>query len=457
MKMKSFRRLALLAPLAAVGLGACSDLLSVDNPGKLNDPYLNDPLLVDAMVNTAANSFNTTIDDLVFAGAILGDEAVNSHNFDQWKRIDLRLIEEDNSILNSNIYQPIQAARFAADSLAGRVKTVYGDTLNNKGRLALARMKTYGGYSYVYLGEYFCEAPINLSASLPSDSLLNRAISDFAEAIAYAKAVRGTAAVAKTPADSIQALATIGTARAYLQLGNKAKAIEFAQQVVANQVFAGDFEWRVAYSDNTSLPNNALYSYNNGSSRQMGVDASFRGLKVGTVNDSRVRHSATAQPAHNALTVTFSPYVGPSHGGYDPSLVPAQPTSGNPAGVQVFQKNTNIRLASTLEAQYIIAEAQGATPATLTFVNQRRAFGAKNAGGTDVSLSGDALMAELRDQRRRDFFLDGHRLGDLRRYKAQYGVDQFPSGLHPNVEWGNYGTATCFIPTLNEKIGNPNY
>ncbi|HET6764124.1 MAG TPA: hypothetical protein VFH27_10640 [Longimicrobiaceae bacterium] len=449
MKMKNFRRrLALLAPLAAVGLGACNDLLSVENPGKLNDPFLNDPVLVDAMVNTAAVGFNSQLDNLVFAGAILGDEAVNSHNFEQWKRIDLRLIEEDNSILNSDIYQPLHAARFGADSLAGRVKTVFGDTLNNKGRLALARMKNYAGYSYEYLGEYFCESPVNQSASLPSDSLLNRAIADFGEALTYAKAVRG-ATVGITSADSMVALATIGTARAYLQLGNKAKAIEFANQVVTNQVFNGDFVWNVAYSENTTLPNDLLFSVNTGSSRQMGVDASFRNLKVGTVNDARVRHTATAQPAHNALTVTFSPYLAPSHGGYN--------AAETDLTKQTFQKSTSIRLASTLEAKYIIAEAQGPTAATQTFVNERRAFGAKNAGGTDVALSGDALMAELRDQRRRDFFLDGHRLGDLRRYKAQYGVDQFPTGAHPNVDWGNYGTATCFIPTLAERIGNPNY
>ena len=447
MNMKKLRRrLALLAPLAAVGLGACNDLLTVDNPGKLNDPYLNDPVLVDAMVNTAAAGFNSEFDNLVFAGAILGDEAVNSHNFDQWKRIDLRLIEADNSIMNSDIYQPLQAARFSADSLAGRVKTVYGDTLNTKGRLSIARMKVFGGYSYIMLGEYFCESPINLSAALPSDSLLYRAIGDFAEALSYAKTAKGAAAVGTTTADSIISLATIGTARAYLQLGNKAKAIEFANQVINGQTYAGDFTYSVVYSENTSLPNDFLFSANTGSTRYMGVDASFRNLKVGTVNDVRVRHTSTPQSAHNALTIIYTPYLAPSHGGYDRAVAN-----------QTFQKSTSIRLASTLEAQYIVAEAQGPTAATLAFVNARRAYGANNAGGTDVNLSGDALMAELRDQRRRDFYLDGHRLGDLRRYKAQYNVDQFPSGPHPNVDWGNYGTATCFMPTRAEQIGNPNY
>ncbi|MBA4158990.1 MAG: hypothetical protein H0X65_16160 [Gemmatimonadetes bacterium] len=69
-------------------------------------------------------------------------------------------------------------------------------------------------------------------------------------------------------------------------------------------------------------------------------------------------------------------------------------------------------------------------------------------------------MAELRDQRRRDFFMDGHRLGDLRRYMDQYGVDEFPTGPHPNDAawaWGNYGDATCFVPSRAERIGNPGY
>jgi hypothetical protein len=299
------------------------------------------------------------------------------------------------------------------------------------------------------LGEYFCQAPINGSAALPSDSLLARAVGDFAEAISYAKAVKGTAGPSNTSADTLMTLAYIGTARAYLQLGNKAKAIEFASAVAAKQTFNGDFQYWVTYSDDTSLPNDVLWSATTGSSRYLGVDASFRNLTItaasGPVKDVRVKHTATSGKGHNGLTDLWTPYQAESHGGF------------NPVANVTFSPSTPIRLASTLEAQYIVAEAQGPTAATLTFVNQRRAYGANGAAGTDVALTGDALMAELRDQRRRDFFLDGHRLGDLRRYKAQYGIDQFPSGPHPNAEWGNYGTATCFVPTIQESIGNPNY
>src|SRR5881628_3487425 len=119
---KTRRRAGILTTLGLMaGLGACSDLLTVQNPGKLNDPDLNDPVLVTNLVNSGVANFQQEFDNLVWAGADLGDEAVNGHNFEQWKRIDLRLIEADNSIMNTDIYQPLQAARFAADSIAGRV------------------------------------------------------------------------------------------------------------------------------------------------------------------------------------------------------------------------------------------------------------------------------------------------------------------------------------------------
>ncbi|NIQ56868.1 MAG: hypothetical protein GWM92_06450 [Gemmatimonadetes bacterium] len=66
-------------------------------------------------------------------------------------------------------------------------------------------------------------------------------------------------------------------------------------------------------------------------------------------------------------------------------------------------------------------------------------------------------MAELRDQRRRDFFMDGHRLGDLRRYLERDGLDFFPSGGYPQFEEDyTYGTSTCIPLSIDELNSNPN-
>jgi hypothetical protein len=91
---------------------------------------------------------------------------------------------------------------------------------------------------------------------------------------------------------------------------------------------------------------------------------------------------------------------------------------------------TKIRFSSGLEAQYIVAEAQGLNADNLAFINARRAVG--NMAALDIATTTEAqFQAALRDQRRRDFFLSGHRLGDLRRYITQYNLDLFPSGYAP--------------------------
>ena len=69
--------------------------------------------------------------------------------------------------------------------------------------------------------------------------------------------------------------------------------------------------------------------------------------------------------------------------------------------------------------------------------------------GTFTNADPAAVLAELRDQKRREFYLDGRRLGELRRYKAQYNVDQFPRGA-------GYGTVECFPIPLTELNSNPN-
>jgi hypothetical protein len=112
-------------------------------------------------------------------------------------------------------------------------------------------------------------------------------------------------------------------------------------------------------------------------------------------------------------------------------------------------------MASGLEARYIVAEAGGMSDAELRgFIDERREVGAQGA------FTGTDLQAELRDQRRRDFFLDGHRLGDLRRYQAQYGIDAFPTGPWPLSQEGSevveYGTMVCFDIPITEKNSNPN-
>ena len=62
------------------------------------------------------------------------------------------------------------------------------------------------------------------------------------------------------------------------------------------------------------------------------------------------------------------------------------------------------------------------------------------------------VLAQVIDERRREFFLEGHRLGDIRRYSIVLSPavgTAFPNG-------GTYGTQNCFPLPDVERINNPN-
>jgi starch-binding outer membrane protein, SusD/RagB family len=426
------RAVRTLAAIAAAGvLGACDNVLAVENPGAIDDRDLRStPLLAPQMVNAVISDFQRMFGDIAYAGAIFTDEAVTGHNFTQWEEIDLRIVREDNTVLHSDIYVPLQRARAAGEDMAQRLR---GISEAPEADLRVATALAYGGYAYVLLGEMFCYAPVvPTEAERSSDELLRMAVHRFQEAIAIATAARAAGAPA-AEADRILNLARVGAARASLQLGENARAVEFATPVPAGFTF-----W-VRHGSAPTYLRNAFWGHTTGTNHNLGVGENFRGL-----NDPRVRHAANPATGHNQKTQLWRPFQ------------PSSFSEWSPTGAGVaFREDTGIRLASGLEARYILAEAGALGDAQLrAFLDERRAVGNQGA------FAGGDLRAELREQRRRDFFLSGHRLGDLRRYQAQHGIDAFPTGAHPNDAlwgWGSYGDATCFVPSRAERIGNPSY
>ncbi len=430
-------RALLLAAVAAgaTALAGCDDFLKVTNPGAIEEPNLNDPQYIALMVNGVLGEFQPTYSNVALYSGVFTDELSNHHVFFENRPIDMRDVSEAGGLLSSQVYNPIHRTRFLADSVASRLKTLLADSAGRD--LRLARVQALAGYSYVMLGENFCESPLNLSAPYTSDQLLGFAIPRFDEAIAIAAAVKAkptATAAEKAGADSLTGLARVGAARAYLNVGNAAKAIEYASAVPS------PFEFRIFHSSNSSREYNP---FENAASLGAGSTWIGVGLPFQNLNDPRVPHGETTEGTMNAVR-DYVPNSPPSFSTYSGTLPGAE-----------FTKTASIRLASYLEAQYILHEAQGLTPAGLAFLTQRRAAGSQEP----ITPTNDAeFRAALRDQRRRDFYLDGHRLGDLRRYKKLYGVDEFPSGPYPGSTSGEtYGTQECWPVTLGEKNGNPHY
>jgi starch-binding outer membrane protein, SusD/RagB family len=431
------RRAAAALLATALGLTAgCSDFLVADNPGAIEEPDLNEVGYVSLLANAPVFGFQDAFDDVAYWNGQFTDELVNrnaQNPFIEEGQIDRRDLYSDMTYIPAFIYSPMQRARFLAEDAATRLTEILGDSASRE--LRVARSLAYAGYSYVYLGEAMCVTPIDRGVPKTPEEMFAGALTHFGNAITtataaktYAQGLTPPATAAISAADTVRYLALVGSARAALDRNDTAAAIAFANQVPATFVYV---EY---YSNNTTGQRHRTYDR-----LTLGNNATLAGTPFEAMaGDPRVPRSTT--PTARVGT---------------PLSPPSYSTFNNTVAGAPFAADMTQRIASGLEARYIVAEAQGPTAATLAFVNERRAAGNQPV---PVVLAGDALMAELRNQRSRDFYLDNHRLGDLRRYKQYYSVDLFPKAPYPGGSAGQvYNEAIdCWPLPTNEVNDNPN-
>lgn len=428
------RRAAFLsAAVIVAAAAACSDFLVAENPGAVEEPDVTSPAYITLIANGPQAAFQDAIDDVTYWNAQFTDEIFNREVFIEEGQIDRREMYPEMTYLTAFTYNPLQRARFTAEDAARRIKTLLADTASRDVRVA--RALAYAGMTYVYLGEMFCVTPIDLGVPKAPAEMFADAITRFEEAIAIANAARTYQQSLPTPnagivaaADSLRNFALVGAARAALNRNEGARAATFAAQVAPN------FEFRAYYSDNTTAQHHRTYNR-----LQLGFSGTMTNTPfLAKTGDPRLPRVATGTQAGKPLAP------------------PSYSTFNNTVAGALFAATMSMRIASTLEAQYIIAEVDGPTAATLAFVESRRAAGLQPPSGL---VAGDpAIMDELREQRSRDFYLDNHRLGDLRRYKQFYGIDLFPQGPYPGSTSGQiYNPNTeCWPLPLSEINGNPN-
>ena len=414
-----------LLPLLLLGLiAACDGILDVDDPGAIRSGDLTDPQMEELIVHGVLSEFQYAYNYMLLSASIFSDEVYTDHTNIDHREFAL-LDFDDTNVLNNETFTALQKARVTAEDAVERLTEFHGSDASSSLNIAIAH--AYAGYAYVLLGEHFCQAPVDVGEPMSSDELLALAVDHFEQAMGIAAGATGTGA-GGIDSQLVLNLAHLGAARASLQLGAMQEAIGYANEV------DGDFEEYVYRSANSAREQNIIGVQWATTGQWLSVDPAFQFL-----DDPRVRHMPEPAAGLNArdIYVPFRPY---SYEGWDP---------GDEA--QTVTTSTHVRFASSLESRYIIAEATGPNEETLEFVNERRAVGGQDA----VSLSGDALMEELRKQRSRDFFMSVQRHGDLRRYLNLYGIDLFPTGTYP-VTNEPYGSARCFIIPLSESSGNPN-
>ena len=430
-------RLATLGALVlgVAAAGACNDFLQAENPGAVEESDINQPQYMTLLANGVISEFQAAYSNITWWNSMFSDELYNRQTFFEEILIDQRRVGPENGTNGTFIYPRIQRARFSADDAVSRMRIVLGDSAGVD--IRVARSLAYGVMSYNYLAEMLCEIPFDAQAPQTPDDVFRKAMAKADSAVTVANAAKARAK-ARTPivaadtlaADSVRNFALVGAARAALNLNDRARAVTYAQQVPAT------FNFFATFSNNSTAENHRIWSNLTAASSATTDNTPFRDM----AGDVRI-------PRSGVTGVT--------------GLIPRSPSSyssfdGTATGAP-FVPGGTVRIASGLEARYIVAESQiESNPAqALTLINERRAFGKLQQPVT--GLTGTALLTELRDQRRRDFYLDNHRLGDLRRYLKYYQVNEFQRGPYPTSTTGEtYGEQTCWPLTLAELNGNPN-
>lgn len=457
-KRNSFRRVARagLFGLVVAGMSACSAfdaVLDVQNPEQLDESLLQDQALVKVLVGGVIGDFQVMYSDpFVWMGSMFTDEQITGINWEQTARLSLRIVQYDEGDAD-DMFSQISRARMQADSISARLKAGLSDSPSSDPNLALTL--AYAGYSYIILADAMCEATVDVGSTIYQPvELYQIAVERFTEALTVANAAgAGTTLANKRKVSDLINMINVGLSRAHLNAGNASAAMAAATKVPAK------FHWWVEFNDSDTRTYNELEGFITGSNHAIGVHPNFiaggpsNWLKqnlTAALTDPRVQHEPRWTTGHNALSPLYKPKSGLMFENYNGQTFAA---GGKPA---VYERGTDIAMASYLEAMHNYYEAAGAggngpLGSTLDFVNARRAVGNQ----APVTLSGAALMEELRWQRGKDLFMGGYRLGDLRRW-LRAGMDLFPKGTHPTAEWGPYGDATCYPLPLEEYEGNPN-
>jgi hypothetical protein len=403
---------ALALALLAAGQSACGDLLDVTNPNSVQEDDLTNPALAATLVNSALGQFECALSQYVVSAGTLAGEYINASGWLDingwgWRGVELYTITggcpTNRDATGLGAYTPLQQARYMAESAIARLEGYPADAVQRRDE-RLGLLNAYAGYAYVLFGEGFCEMAVDQGPLLTPAQVLATAEERFTRAIAHAQAANNA---------NLRHLATLGRARARLDRGDLAGAAADAEAIPAG------FVWNAEYATADPRRENRVFNLNRRNPWLSANRAAYGNLTAGGQPDPRVALTSAGRNGHDGTTPHW----------WQNKYAAA---------------NAPIPMASWREAQLILAEARPAE--AVAAINRLRA--SQNIPAVTAAEGADprALVVE---ERRRQLFSEGHRLGDMLRYQVA-----FPQGN--NHKGQAYGPITCMPLPDQERLNNPN-
>jgi hypothetical protein len=407
-------------------LGACNEIttLKQENPGQLSGSTLFVPSNAQLLVNGVIADFECAFARYVVGSGLLADELTtaiaNTDNYDYERRtIQTNRAYGTNTCTSGTnqqpaIYTTLSVARGVADTTLAKLEGWTDAEVPNRQRL-IAQTATYAGYSLNLLGEGMCTAAINLGPEMQPAELFNEAKLRFDKAV--------TAATTANDAGTLN-LALLGRARTLQNLGQIANAATDATRIPAT--FIANMT-----TDATNARRQNFVFVHTQQNRHSTVDPSFRTVTLNGQPDPRVLVTNTNLPGTAPGTIIWTANKYPA-------------------------LTTGIAIAKYAEAQLIVAEALLAAndiPGAAAAINAARNTRAGMPAYDPTGQTAADVRAQIIEERRRELFLEGHRLGDIRRY--QLPLNPAPGAAY-TAGGGTYGTQNCFPLPDVERINNPN-
>jgi hypothetical protein len=403
-----------LIGLMTLGLlaSACNNLLDVKVPSRILATSLEDPVNAQLVVDGAVSDLECALSSYVMAYGLITDElddaALSQAQFD----FDRRTFTAAGGAYATGgcgttaVTVPVSTARFTTDHALTLLDGWTDAQVPNRKRL-IATAAAYAGFSYILLGEGQCTAAVDGGPELTPAQIFALAEQRFDRAITEAPGI---------PDNNLLNMARIGRARARLNMGKTTEAVQDAQLVPNGFVF------NARYNDANGRARNGVYQAlfrGNGTT----VGPAFRGLTFDGVVDTRTLVVNTNLRAFDQVNFIWTATK------YN---LPTSP----------------IALAKWQEAQLIIAEVQGGATA-VNIINALHT--AAGIPATFASSDPVAIMAQVVEERRREFFLDGHRGYDINRL----GLAQNPPAGTAYPKGGFYGDMKCLPLPDVERNNNP--
>lgn len=401
-------------------LTGCENLFSTQVEGDPNEIDADTPFTLEqTMVGVTAKLFQA-YDLKIVWGGLLGDEFVSSGTAPGIHEWDRRVVESDccggsdrTASIGSPNYVPMQQASKLPDLAQERM--LAGEFANfptpPEDAPEFARVSAFEGFAKVWLADLFCTLAFDgTGPELTSREVYALAEEEFSAAINAANAD-----------PEIEQAARVGRARVRLILGNDSGALQDAQEV------APGFELNASYSSNSFAERNMI-NFRTWEFGNWSVGPVFRDLTIDDTGEPDPRVELELDPR--------------------PAFEPSQPLL---APVKSASESSPITIASGDEAQYIIAEIEGGSTA-VDIINDVRARNGIEIEWEPATGSETEIRDKIIDERRRTLFLEGVRLGDLRRYIEKFGLDFFPTTTPQGFPVGDQ---TCIpLPDI-ERNNNP--